>query len=109
MGWQSAVGKVQHLHRRMVTTGVVFRDELDPSVELLRGKRFLVQKPPPPSLWWNVYVDNFDIGEIMSKGRARKLVRKPSMSKIFYKRYSGSMRCPGQKRSLSLGQRKQTP
>ena len=48
MGWLSAVGEVQHLHRRMVTTEVLRRGGLDPSAELLRGKLFLVQRPPPP-------------------------------------------------------------
>ena len=48
MGWLSAVGKVQHLHRRMVRTGVLSWCGLDPSSELLREKPFPMRKPPPP-------------------------------------------------------------
>ena len=101
MGWLSAVGEVQHLHRRMITTEVLRPGGLDPSAELLRGKLFLVQRPPPPSLVWKVYVVNFDIGEIMKKVKARKLVGKPFISKVLYKRHLLNMRSPGQKRSLS--------
>ena len=31
-------------------------------------------------------MDNFDIGEIMKKAKARKLVGKPSISKVLYKK-----------------------
>ena len=50
MGWLSAVEKVQHLHRRLVTNKVLFRGGLDPSAELLRGKPFLVDKAATPFL-----------------------------------------------------------
>ena len=48
MGWLSAVGVVQHLHRRMVTAGVLRRGGLDPSAELLRGKPFPSAKAATP-------------------------------------------------------------
>ena len=98
MGWLSAVGKVQHLHRRLVTSKVLLRGGLDPSAELFRGKPFLMIKPPPPSLSWSVYVDNFDIGEIMSKNKGRKLVGKPSMSKILYKNVFAEYEVPRAKK-----------
>ena len=101
MGWLSAVGKVQHLHRRMVTAEVLRRGGQVTSAELLRGKLFLVQRPPLPSLVWKVYVVNFDIGEIMTKAKARKLVGKPSISKVLYKKALAEYEVPQQKRSLS--------
>ena len=54
MGWLSAVGVVQHLHRRMITAVVLRRRGLDPSAELVRGEPFPVRRPPFPCLWWNV-------------------------------------------------------
>ena len=101
MGWLWGVEEVQHLHRRMVTIDVLRRCGLDPSAELLRGKLFLVQRLPTPSFVWKVYVVNFDIGEIMKKAKARKLVGKPYISKVLYKRRLLNMSSPGQKRNLS--------
>ena len=94
MGWLSAVGVVQHLHRRMVTAGVLRGRGLDPSAELVRGMPFPVRRPPSPSFWWKVYVDNFDIGEIMEKAKARKLVGKPSMSQVLYQEALGEYEVP---------------
>ena len=94
MGWLSAVGKVQHLHRRMVKTGVLSCCGLDPSSELLRGKPFLMQKPPLPSLWSNVYMDSFGIRKNVRGTKVRKLVGKPSMSKILHKKILGKCEIP---------------
>ena len=94
MGWLSAVGKGQHLHRRMVRTGVLSCCGLDPSSELLRGKPFVMQKPPPPSLWSNVYMDSFGIRKNVRGTKARKLVGKLSMSKILYKKILGKCGIP---------------
>ena len=70
----------------MVTTEVPRRCELDPSAELLCGKLLLMQRLPTSSFVWKVYVVNFDIGEIMKKAKARKLVGKSYMSKVLYKK-----------------------
>ena len=86
MEWVWAVEEVQHLHRRMVTTEVLRRGGLDPSAELLRGKLFLVQRLPTPSLVWKMYVVNFDVGEIMKKAKPRELVGKSYISKVLYKK-----------------------
>ena len=106
MGWLSAVEVVQHLHRRMVTAGVLRCRGLDPSAELVRGMPFPVRRPPSPSLWWKVYVDNFDIGEIMKKAKARKLVGKPSMSQVLYQEALGEYEVPrAEKKSVVRSER----
>ena len=43
-------------------------------------------------------MDNFDIGEIMSKNKGRKLVGKPSMSKILYKKVFAEYEVPRAKK-----------
>ena len=96
---------MQHLHRRMMRTGVLSCGGLNPSSELFRRKPFLMQKPPLPFLWSNVYMDNFDTGENVREAKARKLVGKPSMSKILYKKILGKCEIPRTEKES----RKQSP
>ena len=42
--------------------------------------------------------DNFDIGEIMEKAKARKLVGKPSMSQVLYQEALGEYEVPRAKK-----------
>ena len=70
MGWLSAVGVVQHLHRNIISSGRSLRGGLDPDAELVRGKPFPVTLDSFTRWWWKVYVDNFDIGEIFEQDRS---------------------------------------
>ena len=42
LGWLSAVGVIQHLHRNNISSGRSHRGGLDPDAELVRGKPFPV-------------------------------------------------------------------
>ena len=46
-------------------------------------------------------MDNFDIGEIIKKAKARKLVGKPSISKVLYKKALAEYEVPRAENSLS--------
>ena len=44
MGWLSAVGVIQHLHRNIISSGRCHRGGLDPDAELVRGKPFFLSR-----------------------------------------------------------------
>ena len=65
-GWLSAVGIVQHIHRRVATSGLresarlslegeYRRDAPFPSLDQAHGERW----------WWSVYVDDEEISEVV--------------------------------------------
>ena len=70
MGWLSAVGVIQHLHRNIISSGRRHHGGLDPDAELVRGKPFPVTLDSFTRWWWKVYVDNFDIGGIFGQNVA---------------------------------------
>ena len=73
MGWLSAVGVIQHLHRNIISRGRCQRGGLDSDAELVRGKPFPVTLDSCTRWWWKVYVENFDIGKFSAKKWLRKL------------------------------------
>ena len=78
MGWLSAVGVIQHLHRN-------HQGGLDQDAELVRGKPFPVTLDCSTRWWWKVYVDNSDIGEIFGRGVAAEVVLSESLSQAVYR------------------------
>ena len=85
MGWLSAVGVIQHLHRNIISSGRRHQGGLDPDAELVRGKPFPVTLDCPTRWWWKVYVDNFDIGEIFGRGVAAEVTHTESLSQAVYR------------------------
>ena len=79
MGWLSAVGVILHLHRNIVSSGRRHRGGLDPDAELVRGKPFPVTLDSF-TRWWKVYVDNFDIGEIVEQEVGAEHIHAESLS-----------------------------
>ena len=80
MGWLSAVGVIQHLHRNIISSGRCHRGGLDPDAELVRGKPFPVTLDSFTRWWWEVYVDNFDTGEIFGQKVAAEVIHTESLS-----------------------------
>ena len=62
MGWLSAVGVVQYLHRRLCLLPRPWGAALDPKIELRRNVGPPVDASGRHSRWWQLYVDNFDAG-----------------------------------------------
>ena len=79
MGWLSAVGVIQHLHRNIISSGRRHHGGLDPDAELVRGKPFPVTLDSFTRWWWKVYVDNFDIGEIFGQNVAAEVLHTESL------------------------------
>ena len=91
MGWLSAVGVIQHLHRNIISSGRRHQCGLDPDAELVRGKPFLVTLDCSTRWWWKVYVDNFDIGEIFGWGVAAEVFHTESLSQAVYREALNSL------------------
>ena len=94
MGWLSAVGVIQHLHRRNISSGRSHRGGLDPDAELVRGKPFLVTLDYFTRWWWKVYGDNFDIGEIFEQKVAAEVIHTEMLSQAVYREALGSLGVP---------------
>ena len=91
MGWLSAVGVIQHVHRNIISSGRRHQGGLDPDAELVRGKPFPVTLDCSTRSWWKVYVDNFDIGEIFGRNVAAEVIHTESLSQAVYREALDSM------------------
>ena len=85
MGWLSAVGVIQLLHRNIISCGRSHRGGLHPNAKLVRGKPFPVTLDSFTRWWWKVYVDNFDIGEIFEQEVGAELIHTESLSQAVYR------------------------
>ena len=94
MGWLSAVGVIQHLHRNIISSGRRHQGGLDPDAELVRGKPFPVTLDCSTRWWWKVYVDNFDIGEIFGRGVTAEVIHTESLSQAVYREALDSLGVP---------------
>ena len=94
MGWLSAVGVIQHLHRNIISSGRRHQGGLDPDAELVRGKPFPVTLDCSTRWWWKVFVDNFDIGEIFGRGVTAGFVHTESLSQAVYREALDSLGVP---------------
>lgn len=83
MGWLSAVGVIQHVHRRILLPALPGAADLDPAAEVRRGLPFPLAKhlrevfsggapgavpawmEDLPSWFWSVYVDDFELTEVL--------------------------------------------
>ena len=70
MGWLSAVGVVQHLNRRLLGAGAPGAAGLADATELRRDHEFPCRFHELPRQWWRVYVDNFDLAEVLQRDAA---------------------------------------
>ena len=93
MGWLSAVGVIQHLHRNIISSGQRHHGGLDPDAELVRGKPFPVTLESFTRWWWNVYVDNFDIGEILGQTVAVEVIHTESLSQASFDTVAAFFSC----------------
>ena len=85
MGWISAVGVIQHLHRRIVTAGGLGAVGLDPRSEVVRDQPMPVTLHPSERWWWKIYVDNFDVAEIVSHEIIQHYVGTMCESQLVYR------------------------
>ena len=73
MGWISAVGIIQHLHRRIATNSgscpVLLAEP-----KLVQGLLFLPGTDRSERWWWKIHVDNFDVAELVTSALARERV-----------------------------------
>ena len=94
MGWLSAVGVIQHLHRNIISCARHVHGGLDPNAELVRGLPFPVTFQCSTRWWWKVYVDNFDVGEIFGHSMAAEVVHTESLSQAVYREALDNMGVP---------------
>ena len=94
MGWLSAVGVIQHLHRNIISSGRCHLGGLDPDAELVRGKPFPDTLDSFTRWWWKVYVDNFDIGEIFEQEVAAEVIHTESLSQAVKREALNSLGVP---------------
>ena len=94
MGWLSAVGVIQHLHRNIISRARHVHGGLDPNAELVRGLPIPVTFECSTRWWWKVYVDNFDDGEIFSHSVAAEVVHTESLSQAVYRVALNNMGVP---------------
>ena len=66
MGWRSAVGIVQYLHRRLCLNADPAGAGLNPKLELRRNVIAPGDCTGRHRQWWQVYCDNFDAGAAAS-------------------------------------------
>ena len=85
MGWLSAVGVIQHLHRNIISCGRSHRGGLHPNAELVRGKPFPVTLDSFTRWRWKVYVVNFDTGEIFEQEVGVEIIHTESLSQAVYR------------------------
>ena len=86
IGWLSAVGVIQHLHRNIISSARFSKGGLDPNAELVRGEPFPVTLDCSTRWWWKIYVDNFDIGEIVGHGVAAEIIHTESLSQAVHRK-----------------------
>lgn len=65
MGWLSAVGVCQHLHRQLLLAKPPSGAGLPRTVELRKDRPFPGGSSTVQPSWWQVYIDNFDRGLIL--------------------------------------------
>ena len=92
--WLSALGAIQHLHRNIISTARLGKGGLDPGAELIRGEPFLVTLECSTRWWWKIFVDNFDIGEIVNPSVAAEVTHTVSLSQAVYREALDSLDVP---------------
>ena len=65
MGWLSAVGVVQHMHRQISTDGLRRSAQLATTQELRRDQPFPVRENPGQRWYWSMYVDDSEETEFV--------------------------------------------
>ena len=67
---------------------------LKAEAELIRGLPFPVSVGPEDRWWWKIYVDNFDVGEVVLEADLGELVGTVSLSQEAYRVAVGSLGIP---------------
>ena len=73
MGWLSAVGIVQHMHRRVATEGLKESARLAQSQELRRDAPFPLKEDDGHRWYWSMYVDDSEETEFVKAGLAHDM------------------------------------
>ena len=71
MGWVSAVGVCQHLHRQLLKTASPLGAGLPPPCELRKDRVLPGGSTQVGMSWWQVYIDNFDEGRVLDVLRSK--------------------------------------
>ena len=72
MGWISAVGVCQHLHRRLLLASTSRGAGLPPLREARKDRPFPGSGDHPQVSWWQTYIDNFDRGLVIALATRRR-------------------------------------
>ena len=82
MGWLSAVGVVQHLHRRLYFPGLRNSACLREAAEHRRDTGFPMRLHPQSRKCWKIYVDNWDFGEVVDEATAKRILGEASVEQL---------------------------
>ena len=82
MGWLFAVGVVQLLHRRLYLPGLRDSACLCEAAEHRRDTGFPMRLHPQFCKWWKIYVDNWDLGEVVDEATAKRILGEASVEQL---------------------------
>ena len=90
MGWLSAVGIVQHMHRRIATVGLKESAGLAQDRELRRDAPFPLRHLAGARWYWSMYVDDSEETEFVKSEQALELVGTVSDHQLMLRRALGA-------------------
>ena len=82
MGWLSAVGVVQHFRRRFYLPGLRNSACLCEAAEHRRDTGVPMRLHPQSRKWWKIYVDSWDLGEVVDEATAKRILGEASVEQL---------------------------
>ena len=91
MGWLSAVGIVQHMHRRVATVGLKESANLAQDRELRRDAPFPLRHLAGARWYWSMYVYDSEETEFVKSEQALELIGTVSDHQLMLRRALGAV------------------
>ena len=98
MGWPSAVGIVQRMHRRVATEVLKQPARLAQSQELRRDAPFPLKEDEGHRWYWSMYVDDSEVTEFVKDDVARNLIGTVSGHQAALRRALEAVKFPSRSR-----------